>query len=491
MVFETIEDLLAEADKLINSSALEEVRRGRSLFESILNNHRDNAGVLFAIASGYMRENRMGMAENLFRRCLEIEPEKLPEAYNNLGFIYNNEGRMSESLPLFERAMELDPERSEFLNNVATYYVNNGTPGQAIEWAEKALAKDTGNKDALWNRGLAYLELGQWSEGWEDYKAGLNNRITSSQKRKLRHYVEEDKVPYWDGTPGKNVVVYGEQGVGDEILAYSMLEQASKDANLILEAHPRLVSLARRAFDQSFPIYGTRKVKWRELTFPQWQQIDYKCPIFNLGALYRNKDSDFPRKPYMKPFPEYVLMCREWLNSLGDKPKIGISWKGGSNITRHDLRSVPLGGMLPLLSNFDAEWISLQYDPADRPGWNDSIVASFEKDTEICLNHKPEWINDLDICYGGLIHALDLVISVNTSLVHACGAMGVECWVMTPHQCAWRYNVAEAPVSCGPDKMMWYGDHVTQFRQGEDLTWDPVFEKIIARLKERWPDANH
>lgn len=449
---------------------------------------RPNAGLIFSIGVVFMRQGLHGLAEHLFWRALTVNEEvskntEMEAAIcNNLGYIMNLEGRYQEAQERFERAIEIDPDRSEYYNNMATRYVNAGMPNECLAAVAKALEKDPQNRDAQWNAGLAHLELGNWEKGWEGYRMGLKGDHHSSQVRKRRHYKEKEAHPYWDGTKDKklSVVVYGEQGVGDEILATSVLAEMAEDVSIVYEAHPRLVNIMRYNFPQ-FPVYGTRKVPWRELQFPQWHDLDAKCPIFDACGYYRKRDEDFPRVPYLKPFPEKVEKYRELMRSLGDRPKIGISWKGGSTLTRHDLRSFPLSGWVDLFRSVDVDWISLQYDPADKPDWNNPIVEGFQNEFGINLHHDPQIVNDLDECYAGYIQSLDLVISVNTSLVHACGAFGVPCWTLTPSRPAWRYNVPGA-VSVGDDRMIWYGDHVRQIRQkGDD--WGAVMETVQADLK--------
>jgi len=483
MSFESPEEMVAKGAELLQSTNLEDVRAARRIFEFFLDSDRNNAGALFSLGVTYMRESRYGMAEMLYRAALEgtpIDKELSSAVYNNLGWVYNSEGRFEEGQKVFRKAIELDPNQPEFYNNMATGFVNMGQPKQCLEWCDKAFEIDSKNRDGLWNSGLAHLELGHWKEGWEGYRGGLTLSINSSQQRKIRHYVEEGKVPYWEGEKGQSVVVYGEQGVGDEILASSVFEDARHDIDIIYEAHPRLVSIMRHNFGDHFPIYGTRKVPWKEITFPQWHKIDSQAPIFNLCQYYRQTDEDFPRKPYLKPFDNLVDKHKSRLEKLGSRPKIGISWKGGTVITRNDLRSVPVKDWEDLLRSVDVDWISLQYDNAEKMGWNTAVALEFQKESGIDLNHDFDVVNDLDECYGGLIHSLDLVISVNNSLVHACGAFGVQCWSLTPSRPAWRYQVPGAN-SYGDDKMIWYGDHVRQIRQvGDD--WDSVLNQVKEEL---------
>lgn len=471
------EEAVEEIRSILTGDDDSKIERALLLAEALLSIDRDNEGLVFCMGACYMRQGRYGLAEHWFQRALDMKPE-FPEAINNLGFLKQREGDIKGAIEFFNKALEFAPNQPEFLNNAATAYVNNGTPEKAIEMCDKVLAQNPEHKDAAWNKSLALLELGRWAEGWDLYKYGLVKNVASSQNRKLREYGEPGRIPYWEGQKGKIVAIYGEQGVGDEIMATSMLEDLCKDcAHVIYEAHPRLMSIMRHSFEHipNLTIYGTRKENWRELAWVEWHELDYKLPILQLGQFYRRSAEAFPKKVYLKPYEDKVEKYKAKLAALGPKPKIGISWKGGSGTTRFDLRSLSLPAFVPLMRSIDADWISLQYDPADRPTLNEHVVAhTKEQMGDFNLHHWPDIINDLDEDYGGLIHCLDLIVSVNTSLVHACGAYGVRCWTLTPSKPAWRYGVVG-------DEMPWYGSWVKQIRQqGDD--WDSVLEGLKTSI---------
>jgi tetratricopeptide (TPR) repeat protein len=457
------QDLLNRIHRILTENDEKSLPYVEPVIEGLLRTEPGNDGVVYLYGTYHLHCGRPSIAEQLFRRAIEMKPDAA-YSWNNLGVCLHNMGKHEEAMKAYERCLALGGNAmTEMYNNMGSCFINNGTPDEAIKWFEKALELDPENPDAQWNRGLARLEKYEWAQGWVDYEAGLRTGHQSSQKRKRRF---EGELPLWRGEPEGLVAIYGEQGVGDEILAASMLEDAAGKGDILYECHPRLVNIMRASFP-GFPIYGTRKVPWKTepLHWRGWHQpVAYRCPIFHLGGLFRNKTEDFPRKPYLLPFEPLVAKHRERLRAMGSRLKIGLSWKGGNETTRKDLRSIGLQHWIPLLQSVDADFISLQYDPADRPGWNTGIIENFEQETGIKLNHWPAIVNDLDECYGGLIHALDLVISANNSLVHACGAFGVPCWTLTPSRPAWRYGITGR-------EMAWYGNHVIQYRQeGDDWT---------------------
>jgi len=439
--------------------------------EELLQLERANHGVVFLLATTYMKAGKHGISENLFYRALQLH-NKLPEAWNNIGFICQTEGRWTDARTAFKRSIAQKPDNIEARSNLSSLYINNGTPAKALKMCDEILREDPTLPDALWNRALALLELSRWNDGWRAYRVGLHMSSRSSVTRKVR-YAE---LPYWNGMPlpeGEKLVVYGEQGVGDEIMGYSMIPDAIKalKGQLVLEVHPRLLGMARRAFPD-IHVYGTRKAP--EGTWQSGENLTAQIPLLGLGEYFRTSDAAFEHAavPYIPTDP---TITRE----LGAKPRIGLSWSGGSLPTRADVRSISLREMHDnLISEFgDAvEWVSMQYDPPEKPGFYEPIVGGYERDTGVCLNHDTAAINDLDVGYLQRLPTCDLVVSVCTSLIHAAGATGVPVVVLTPREVAWRYGQTS-------NRMAWYGDHVTLTRQRIAGDWGVPLNYAKAQIR--------
>jgi len=259
--------------------------------------------------------------------------------------------------------------------------------------------------------------------------------------------------------------------MGDEILFSSALGDAIKDCKeVILDCHPRMEALFRRSFPQIKTIHGTRKkttIEW-----PKDHKIDYRVSIGSLFYIYR-QDGNFPRETYLRPDKKKVKEYKKWLAAAGPPPYIGVAWQGGNKRTHSHERSFKLSHLKPILEQ-DATFISLQYTE----GANEKC-KNFEKDTGIKIHHWPEVINaqsggmDYDDTIA-LIAALDLVIVPNTCAVHVCGAIGQECWTLTPDKCAWRYTG-------GNEHMAFYGDWIEQYR--EMGNWELTIEYLASNLR--------
>jgi hypothetical protein len=343
--------------------------------------------------------------------------------------------------------------------------LHRGDFGQCIDLANRALAEDPDLVDARVNRGMAYLALRRWREGWRDYNANL----ARDKNRKEMKYGTE---PRWDGTKGLNIVCYGEQGIGDEISFASCLPDLIRDSKSVtLEVDKRVAPLFRRSFPTT-EVYGTRYKPDELRGWASGRTFDARVAIGELPQFYRSKDSDFTGKPYLTPRPDMALQWKSVLESLGNKPKIGIAWTGGILKTGLLRRSVTLDTLSPLFG-FDADWISLQYKDSD------GIKAAEQKHG--VKIHDWEWGTrywDYDQTVA-LISQLDLVISICTTVVHAAGAVGKECWCLVPEVPMWRY-LKEG------ESFPWAGS-VKLWRQ-KNKQW-PVVPMLTA-LREKFSDRS-
>ncbi len=339
--------------------------------------------------------------------------------------------------------------------------LHRGEWEESINYANRALAENPELKDARVNRGMAYLALRRWREGWRDYAANENR----DKNRKELNY---NNAPRWDGTKGLDVVVYGEQGIGDEISFASCLPDLIRDSKSVtIECEKRNLHLFKRSFP-GCDVHGTRYKDDRP--WIEGRKFDAKIILGALGGFYRLKDSDFTGAPYLTPSPEHSRVWRAVLDSLGPKPKIGITWTGGIPKTGQHRRSVTLDTYAPLFKGIDADWVSLQYkDSDDIPLIEDKYGIKIH-DWEM---GNRSYNYDQTVA---LISQLDLVVSVCTTVVHAAGAIGKECWCLVPQAPLWRY------LAQGQD-FPW-AKSVTMYRQ-KGREW-PIYT-LLGNLKDKWP----
>ena len=398
------------------------------------------------------------------RRPLEAVLSERPdhlEALKCLGFVLQKMHRPDQALTYYERAQALDPDDPELLNNLGIVLQDLGRLDEAIAKYDAAIARKPDFALARWHRALVHLLRHDFARGWPDYELRLLS--ADLPQRTARH-------PRWDGGAlgAVSLLVYAEQGLGDEIMFASCLpEVIAASRHCTIECSPRLETLFRRSFPRatvySLSAGGEPPLELRDAGF------DAQIAMGSLPQYLRRSGSDFPRhRGYLKAGPERIDVWRERLAALGPGLKVGISWQGGTHKTRRPLRSIPLAQWAPLLGGAGVQWVSLQYTECS------DEIAAVEAATGVRIAHWPEVREDNLEPAAALITALDLVISVCTAAIHLGGALGRPVWVLAPYSPEWRYGIAG-------DGMPWYPS-VMMFRQPRYGEWGPVIERVAHQL---------
>ena len=409
---------------------------------------------LMMLGACYLTRGNPGVAAALTHQAIEVRKRKgkqFPEALKNLGACFKAENNFETALKIWELALDQETdrnERAEILSNIGGCYLAFGQPGTALKVFNKALELRPDFPKGRFNRSFAHLALGHWKDGWEDYALGFK-----SGDRRNRFYRD---IPEWDGSPGKTVIVWGEQGVGDEIQFASCLPDLQKIAKkVIFDCHPRLVNLMQRSFPE-IEIHGTRKIM-SGVDWVEKSDADASIPISMLPKFFRNANEDFPGTPYLKaqPLPR------------PDKIRIGIAWSGGEKGTLGHKRSIPLKSWFPILQQ-NADFFSLEYKPTAA-----ADICNLEEETGVRVAHYPGWVQCTDYDKtASFVGSLDLVITVQTAVRHLCGALGVPCWVLAQSAPSW---------SCTPASEVWYRS-LRYYRQSEN--WTPVIEEVAKDVAD-------
>lgn len=407
-------------------------------------------------------QSRPGMAEVSLRKAVEAKPD-FDQAYVNLIVALKSQGKNKEAIDealkaisRFSHKWEYALKKGKRVESAASIYVNLGSTylelgswEKALEAYDNCLKFDPHNPDGNWNRSLAQLAMGDWT-GWDGYEWGFRKR-----ERQSRPYWDE--IDHWKGQPleGKTLLVSGEQGLGDEILFSSCIpDLVERGGKIIFDCHPRLGPIFKRSFD--IEVSPTRKLQTPGL-FDDYE-IDYQVPIGRLPRFFRRRDEDFPGTPFLKADPDSV---RQWRENLGNKV-VGLSWRGGTSKTGGMRRSLPLSELAGSVYRDDITFVSLQYGDEV---WDE--VATFNRDYKADVKHFAHAIEDYNETFN-LVAACDLVISVQTALLHVAGSLGVETWGLIPDAPHWQW---------GPDRCHWYSS-LKVYKQPERYDWRSVLKRI-------------
>lgn len=419
-----------------------------------------DADLAFELALSLNQQGDTDAAIAAYERALAIDPRHLG-ALVNLGLVYlAQRGDPSRAQALFGAARAAWPQSVAAQANYGLALQEQGDfPGALAHYA--LLVEQAPEViEYRWNRGVANLYLGHFAQGWPDYEW--------RHVRGGRDVRRDFGLPAWDGgdAGSHQILVYGEQGVGDEIMFASCLpDLAATAAGVVLECEARLLPLFRRSFP-GVRVHGAERgtgTAWLN----DYPGLDRQIALGSLPRFYRQHAADFAvREAYLCADPARVTAWRDRLAAAGQAPRIGFSWRGGTRKTRADLRSLQFADCLPLLRSAPCTFVCLQ-----RGDCGEELAAA--RAAGVTVQHWPEALENLEE-NAALIAALDLVISVDNTTVHLAGALGRPCWAMLASMPDWRYGIEG-------DSMPWYPS-LRLFRQSRGGGWPTVVAAVMREL---------
>lgn len=457
--------LLLEAQRAANRGDWGEVMAGA---DEVLKNDPLRAEAMFLAAAALRKSGADGVAAQLLSFATKLEPKRA-SIWLQLSLCLQ-ERHPREAYQAALKAQALQPDHADTLSVLCNVSSTLGRNAEAIDWAERCEQKYGLQPEVCHNKHFALMALGRWEEGWREFKASLG-----MPNRKARNYHAYLETPRWN--PGKHegatVVIYGEQGIGDEIMYASMIPAAidaakAKGSRVIIECYSRNADLFRRSF--GVPVYGTLHEDYCE--WPADEGVTHRLEMGGLGEFFGK--TPFRRGRYLEHDRLLAGAQDAYLGASNvRRPVVGIAWTGGSWETGRGRRSIPFDDVLQLMRGQNCGFVNLEYE--DR-----------RKDLEFAPDVvNPYWATakgrSMDELAALLVN-LDLVIAVQTSVVDLCGALGVPCWALADENPQWRYTGF-----FGDDTMGFY-ESVKVYRQKQWGEWKPLVNQVARDLKA-WTDA--
>jgi tetratricopeptide (TPR) repeat protein len=416
-------------------------------FERVLTLAPQFLGARANLGTALARLGRFEEALTQYDALLAMHPAQ-PELLVNRGSALTSLGRLDEAIEAFGRALALRPDyvRARLGRGAALAALNRHQ--QALKDFDAVLAADKNNADAQHNAALSLLTLGDYARGFQKYEArwlrtGMPGRRSIGK-------------PLWLGEyplARKSILVHAEQGLGDTIqFARYVPQLARAGAKVVLEVQPALCSLLSR-------LDGVASVVARGETLPAY---DVHCPAGSLPLALRTEVSSIPANvPYLAANEDRVARWRERIERL-PSPRIAVAWAGSADHANDRNRSITFERFAPVLAG-QGSFISIQREP--RRGDTDALARLPN------VTHVGDALIDFEDTAAVLALA-DLLISVDTSVVHLAGAMGRPVWVLVPFQPDWRWLLDR-------EATPWYPS-VRLFRQPKPGDW----ESVIATVRD-------
>ena len=393
----------------------------------------------YNLALALQQQGRLEDAEAAYSAALKLRPS-YREAWENLGVVRQDMERFDDAVQAYRQALVLDPCSPVANRNLGNVLRVLGRMNEAVKHYQKAIECNPLAGEIVFGYGSALLASGDYAHGWRwyEWRYWAPENLQQSPPCQV-------PLPKWDGSDlaGKQLLTYGEQGIGDEIMFASCVEEVARQAQgVTLLCESRLAPLFARSFPRVRVV--AKRLTGSVPALDSACESDFRISLASLPGFLRKEESAFPRKTYLVADGAAVGQWKRRLAALGKPLKVGISWRGGVEGRARAARSLDLQMLSPLFERLDVAFVNLQY------GRHDDEIAAFNRDAANPLVSFPEIdpLRDMDD-FAALLSALDLVISVDNSTVHLAGALGVPTWVLLPGHADWRWQR-------GREDTLWY-----------------------------------
>ncbi|MBA4014434.1 MAG: flagellar protein FlbA [Phenylobacterium sp.] len=421
------------------------------------------------------RQMRFDEAIEVLRVALTAEPESAM-LWLTLGTIVGDKGDIDQAEIFYSEALRLEPDYAKAHYNLANILFTKRRHEDALSHCRRAIELSDVPQDSSMMRfalSTMLLARSELTEGWAYYDARLEPTYAEPI-----HFVASR--PHW--TPGadiagRHLMLFGEQGLGDEILFANLLvdvlAELGPEGRLTVAVTDRLLPFFQRSYPNvTFGPHATLKGDGRAFRGAQfikdWDDIDFWAPLGAMLKTHRAALSQFPNRPagYMKPDPTRVQYWREALSALPGV-KVGVLWTSLVIDSSRHLYFAPFDDWRAVLQTPGVTFVNLQY------GDQSQAIAHAREAFGVEI-HQPAGIdlrNDLDDV-AALSAALDLVVGFSNASFNIAAAVGTPAWLIA---------VETAWTRLGTDHYPWYSQ-VRTYSPEHPGDWAPVMAAISADL---------
>lgn len=367
------------------------------------------------------------------------------EAFSLLGMNYMDIGDYNKALDFYEKAVALQPDNSSYLHGKAVALKYLGRIDEFKALMNTVLKKDPNTCEVRITMGMAYLAEKNFNKGMELYRArNLSTNFNRIFGKKIWQPFESIEK--------KDIVVYSNCGLGDTLMYARYLNILADKANsVILQTDEPLLSLLQPNFKNIKIINKSAKIG---------SNFDIAIPIMDIPYVLK---MDFSNIPASAGYIKHDTKLAEKFSQLSifnnKKKKIGLFLQGNKRIFKN--RFVPIDYVLPFFEHNEIEFYSLHINK-DCPE-NENLVS------------LKQYINNYNDT-AAILANMDLIISIDSSVVHLAGSMRIKTFLMLPYTPEWRWF--------NDDKTTPWYDSISIFKQTEIGDWASVADRINKSLAE-------
>ncbi len=430
----------------------------RDLCRDVLARQPGEAALWVRLGNAQSRLQQTTEALHSYQRALAIDGDDV-EALTNAAHLLEAEGRSAEALKHLDHVLNVAPGHAEARNNRGNVLADLDRFDEALADYRHAQAAAPEAALARWNEALCRLYTGDFAGGWPLYHHGW----AAGQRGQTPRFTQ----PQWNGREhADTLLVWGEQGIGDQILFSTLLDDLNhRVERLVVALDARLLPLYRR----SFP--GMQFISLGDA--PGFAAASHQIASGDLGRQLRGDATSFRPPPggFLRADATRVAALRDDLGA-GKLRLCGLSWSS-SNPRLGRFKSLGDADLSALAALPGVRWIDLQYgDTRDQrqrmyQRWGLDLVHVDAIDN----------LRDTDT-FAALVAACDQVVSVSNTTVHVAGALGVPVQVMLPRTAGriwyWHHGRSDSP---------WYAS-ARLLRQETLGDWRPVIDTVAAELRK-------
>lgn len=379
--------------------------------------------------------------------------------------------RPEESTKLTDKILELYPNEPTAMRMKADILGDTNSVA-AVELYDKAadvVMKTRGKPDVamMWNSSLHLLRTRDFKRGWECWELGFAKEVGTMGRNlipQVKVLPRADRNDNFD--PEKWTLVVVEQGIGDQVLFLSVMEEAIQEfKNIFFIIEARMKAIIERSFPGLQVGLPGLLESWQQNSL---QKNGY-IPLGSLPGRYRQSVESFTN--YKKSFLQvngdlYVQYQQQLKNLAKGRPIVGISWSGGYWAAQKRAKGLAIENWLPIFEK-GALCVNLQYGDTSK---EEQFLR--EKGFEFVTFPKVDYKKNLDD-WLAIAAACDGIISVSTALVHFAGACGQKVGIVMPEpQGPWILGIEDTWSIAYPN--------VAIFRRDRDETVRDLVDRVAG-----------